>query len=145
MSETIKLAAMVVRHGGEEWSDAVREAFVEQAVRARDEHDAMKAEVEAARAENATLRALAMAVVGSSHLTSDTRHVTLNRLRWRLEAGASANRISVNEEPADQNFEIIASAGEPAAVPCERCCAASEIGERLCRSCERGGTTGAGE
>jgi len=39
MSETVKLAAMVVRHSGESWSDATREAFVEQALNARDEYD----------------------------------------------------------------------------------------------------------
>lgn len=49
MSEVIKLAAMVVRHGGEEWSDQTRDAIVEQATKARDEHDAMKAEVEASK------------------------------------------------------------------------------------------------
>jgi hypothetical protein len=96
MSETIKLCAMVVRHDQSEWSDDTREAWVEQACRARDEHDAMKREIQVLsprgynkeiarlRAENAELRELRPL----KHVTA--YHISTLRVNRQLTKGEEA-------------------------------------------------------
>jgi len=57
MSEILRLAAMHVRHACCDTFDEQREVFVIQAVKARDEYDALRAEVKRLRADNAALEA----------------------------------------------------------------------------------------
>lgn len=57
MSETIKLATMHVRHTCCDRFDEVREAFADQALKARDEFDTTKAEITRLRAELVQIKA----------------------------------------------------------------------------------------
>lgn len=99
MSETIKLCAMVARHDQSEWSDETREMWVAQACRARDEHDAMKRDIQVLsprgyNKENERLRA-------------ENAELTERMSQLASEANAARGQAEVLEEEVERMQETI--------------------------------------